>query len=494
MKFGPVRGHPIYIFERFIVDFAPMMAVVIFSVVRGNFDLLTSNAATYVIILAAPFNRIATYLTTTYEIDDVRLTVKTGWLVKKNMEVPLSTITTVDASQSVIQKLIGAVKLNIDNASNVAGTATKITMTFSEENARKIKELLKPADNMVDGANIVSDGAETHTETGRDYLFKAKDLLIMGAIRSKGAALLKLYVLASGAFSFIAGFITVSDSKAAQWLEMEFEALGITASLIIAFAAVMVIAVIAGSIGTYIKYYGFHVMDSGDAIKIKYGLFTQKSYTIQKKKISGFYYTQSLFMRLLKTGTLYCFAIGYGGGGDDDTREDPIIVPLIRDSELRMVMARLLPEMQEVSPSVVPGRGTQKYFFYSATMVFAAIVLAATISLSIADFWAGSGLLWIIGAVCFAMGIVGALMQKKNTSLSSNASNVTMTYGGFKKTTVCVKTRNIETVSARAGLFKARKGIKSVSIGFIAPLATAGATAKNLPDTAVDMIRSDLIF
>ena len=63
-------------------------------------------------------------------------------------------------------------------------------------------------------------------------------------------------------------------------------------------------------IGTVVRYFGFQVMDNGEALKIEYGLLTKKRYTIQKKKISGFSYHQSFLMKRLKTGTLQLYAIG----------------------------------------------------------------------------------------------------------------------------------------------------------------------------------------
>ena len=104
-------------------------------------------------------------------------------------------------------------------------------------------------------------------------------------------------------------------------------------------------------IGTVVRYFGFQVMDNGEALKIEYGLLTKKRYTIQKKKISGFSYHQSFLMKRLKTGTLQLYAIGYGGGSDEESREDPILFPLIKEERLRKAMKEILSQMKNTAES-----------------------------------------------------------------------------------------------------------------------------------------------
>ena len=63
--------------------------------------------------------------------------------------------------------------------------------------------------------------------------------------------------------------------------------IGMTAAILLLIT--FVISFICGMIGSLIRYYGFEILDNGEAIKIQYGLLTKKKYTIQKNRISGFF-------------------------------------------------------------------------------------------------------------------------------------------------------------------------------------------------------------
>lgn len=492
MSFGPKRGHPIYIFEN-INDFVLLFIALIIALFKGDMSIFTSNLAYDVIIFAMPFIRLVSYLTTYISVDDQKLTVRSGWLFKKHMEIPVATITTIDFSQGVFHQMLGAYKVKIDNAGNMSGDVTKISMSFGKEDATKLKELLQPGKAGLDCFNLESDGDEKLEGKAGEYYFSMGDLALMGAIKDKGKFLLQLIAIVCGGSSFLAGIVTVSEAGLEHQGARIVNSLGLIWVAVILIAGIFLLSIAAGSIGAVIKYYGFHISDSGDTIRIRYGLLTRKSYTIHKSRISGFYYEQSILMRCMKTGTLHCYAIGYGGdSSDEDTSEDPILIPLIKSAELRRTMAGILPEMAEAGEREKPLGRSWYYFLYSWSVLLSLIVLAGLIVLPY--FFPAASQFWIMGLAILAMAFAGAMMQHYNTSIYGNGNNISISSGGFNKTTVFVKTRNVESVYETAGYFKHKKGVTTVVIGFIAPLATSGAKARNVSVEAFENIRNRLIY
>ena len=126
MNFGPKRGHLLFIFENFIKDFGLLVIAVLIGLMKGDMSVITQNIPLLIIVLVGPVGRVAQYLFTYYSIDDEKLIVKSGFLSKKTLEVPISTITTVDFSQKILHQIFGAYRLNIDNASNISEQKTKI--------------------------------------------------------------------------------------------------------------------------------------------------------------------------------------------------------------------------------------------------------------------------------------------------------------------------------------------------------------------------------
>ncbi len=488
MNFGPKRGHLLFIFENFIKDFGLLVIAVLIGLMKGDMSVITQNIPLLIIVLVGPVGRVAQYLFTYYSIDDEKLIVKSGFLSKKTLEVPISTITTVDFSQKILHQIFGAYRLNIDNASNISEQKTKIRMTFSKEDAVKVRLLLLSGRKGLNGLNLAADDQKGRKEEGQAYQVKGIDLLLMGAIKSKGIFLLQLIGLLSAGSAYFNVTQTVVDSG----LGRLFASMSLLQIIMTMIAVVLLLAVICGSVGCLIRYYGFHVLDNGEAIKIEYGFLTKKRYTIQKKKISGFSYEQSLFMRWIGMGTLHLFAIGYGGSGDEESSEDPILFPLIKTAPMRRVIGEILPEMKRESEYVRPQKGSLRYFFYNAGLLFSLSLLSLSIYYSQTIVFCRD--VWVIGVFLVLLSIASIIMQYKNAAIYGNDENVSLSFGGFKKKTVFVKTSNVESISEQAGYFKHKKGITSVIVSYIAPLSEANKKVKNISIEAFENIREKLIY
>lgn len=490
MLFGPKKGSPVYMFENFFKDFAILIAALVIALIKGDFSIFTENLVMYVFYFFGPIRRLVIYLTTLYSVDDHKLIVTTGWLQKKKQEIPLATITTVDFTQNILHQVTRTYRVKVDNGSSVSGTDINISMTFGRESAFELKELLKPGESGIDGFNLESGTYVKADADAEKYTFSVKDVLIMGAIKSKFVFLIQMIALVSGAFSFITKIISIDDKKFHAVATMLYHHYAIGLLVFACIIGIYIIAIICGAVGSFLKYYDFVLYDTGDSLKVQYGFFTKKNFTIQKNRVSGFYYEQSIIMKWLNIGTLHCFAIGYGSSSDGESREDPILVPLLKSQDLRKFMTGILPEMAAESEVEKPLKTSWYYFLYSGYMYFAIPFLAFCIYL----YEPGAYIMPALGALVMVLSLTGVLLTYKNASISGNCDNVSITYGSYKKTTVFVKTSNIESVTDSSSYFKHKKGVTNVKIGYIAPIQTSGALARNISVESFEHIRSLLIY
>jgi uncharacterized membrane protein YdbT with pleckstrin-like domain len=77
-----------------------------------------------------------------------------------------------------------------------------------------------------------------------------------------------------------------------------------------------------------VKYYKFKVWADEDALKVQYGLFNKKSFSLQKTKINGIILRQSILMRIFKLYTAEVIVIGYGDKSEQGGMEQAIIYPI----------------------------------------------------------------------------------------------------------------------------------------------------------------------
>ena len=506
MRFGPKRGHFLFLFEHVIQDFFPMLIAGGVSLARHDMTWLLENWFFIVLIAAGPFTRLVKWLTTRYSADDEKLIVTSGWLKKSRQEVPLSTITAVDMSANVLQQMAGAVRLTIDNASNISEVNTNLSMTFKESDAKALRDILIEGKPGLDGMNIAEDTARSAGDEGDTataavqsgafhdaYLFTPGDLLIMGALRSKGAFLIQGIALVFAGIGFLGGLVSeeevenvskgILDRLADRWAEFP-----VTGTLVF-LAVLFVVSAVIAAIGTLFKYYGFRVRDNGAALRIEYGLLNKKRFTIPKDRVTGFFYEQSLFMRLFHRGVLHCFSIGYGSG-DGETMEEPLLIPLLREKDLYPAMTFLLPELSEVTETYRPTKASARYFAYSGTFVFYTLV---TIGLLAAGVLISKNF-YPFAVLAFLFGLGSAVLQYRHTSLYTNDKAMGFTNGGYKKTSVYVKTRSVESADVYGTKWKQRRGFCNLQVNYIAPAASSVVVLKNLPEAAFEATRRHLIY
>ncbi|MBR4020783.1 MAG: PH domain-containing protein [Firmicutes bacterium] len=493
MKFGPQKGHVACIFDNFFKDFGLVLIALIVSLVSGDMDLLSENVGVLVIVLLAPVLRVVGWLTTTYAVDEEKLLIKSGLFTRNELEVPLSTITTVDFSQNIFHQIFGVYKLNIDNNANIADGQTKVHMTLKKDDAATVRGLLMKGRQGMDGSNFAAEQDETslpQREEGTRYEVKISDVLLMGLLKSKLLFLLELF----GAIAVIANLLPadVFESGIMDRLIETMTEMGATPVVLITIAVLFVVGSLCGMIGSFVRYYGFKILDNGEAVKIEYGLLNRKTYTIAKKKISGVYYEQSALMRIAKVGILNLMAVGYGAGSDEDASEEAILFPLLKENQLAEIIGKILPEMQAVEDYQKPEPKALRYFFIRFSVFFALAVLAGSFFLPrVDDFFQGA---WILGALFLLYRLGACVMAYLTTGAYGNLQHFSFCYGGYKKMSVFVKTSMIESIESVGSRWKRKRGVMDINIGCLAPGGEATQIVDNLPEATFNELKEYLIY
>jgi len=450
------------------------------------------------IVLFGPIKRIFEYLFTYYTIDSEKLSVKSGWLTKNSIEIPLSTITTVDFTQNLIHQIFHVYKLKIDNASNIntMNDHSKIKMTFNKKDAYLVKEILsKKISDKINGFNIIDEPSLLEIKEEPEdnvYTVLGKDIVLMGLLKSKLLLALGVIPIATAAISTIIQWLSISDKTVFDFFESIVNQTSSAIAIIVLVLLIYIMLLIIGIIISVIRYYNFKIINKNDSIHIEYGLFTKKKFTLMKEKISGFAYEQTILMRLLKWGTLQVYAIGYGKGDADDNNEEAIVCPILKLANLNNFMSGIIPELSINDIYERPGIKSFRYFFVSVGFIFSVAIFISSIIISF--IFSSFHMLWVAGMVVSLIGLFSVYLEYKNTGIYGNSNNVSISNGAFKKTTVYIKTSNIESISEKASVFKRKKRITTVKLFYLAPLLVATSRAKNISIEMFNKIKEELIY
>lgn len=500
MKFGPKRNHVMFIFERFFRDFGLLILALIWYVITRDYEVLIDHAGVLVIVFFSPISRLIQYLCTYYTIDDECLLVEKGWLNKKKQEVPISNITTVDFSQNIFFQMAKVCSVNIDNNSSIGtGSSGKVKMVLKEKDAVFVKGLLLAKKAGISQEQELRRDRISEETSGNTIMASSGEILMLGLLRSKAGIVIQLIAYSGVAVGIISQLFLEKKVDGQQvileWL-LHFTGPILILCLLL---ALYLIGTAVSVVLDMIRYYGFRITDRGESIFIEYGLFTRKTFTLVKEKISGVSYQQPLLMRLLRRGSLEVFAAGYGDGDDDDLQETAILYPVMKQEKLYAFLGRFFPELKtepdfvKAQPKSIPYFFLCGRFLFSLLLFLAALVIQAVLipqgMLQLREAVAAAGIFFVLAA------IVSVLLEYANASVSAADQVVAVTCGSYTKKTVLIKTSKLETVEETASTRKhRRKHIANIRLGVLAPGPYSHHKVRNVETKMFEAIREKLVY
>lgn len=494
MIFGPKRAHVMFIFGNFIKDFGLfLIAVIIFLFVR-DIQILLDNIFLVVIALLGPISRFINYLCTRYTIDNERLLVESGWLNKEKLEIPLATVSSVDMTQNLLFQLTRVYALQVENAGSIGNAADgSVKLILGKDDAELAKKLLLAKKKGVVEEQGTEQAAVTAEPAGQTMRASVGEVLTMCVFQIKwGVVAVQMVAYISILGTYLDQYIFNREQSSTELL-VDF-AMGFAPVMIIgAIIGVYLVSVLISTVLAFVKYYNFRITDRKDSIKIEYGLFTRKTHTLMKEKISGITYQQSLIMRFMKKGTLQIFVTGYGGVDENNQQETVLLYPVVETSKLYMFLNWIMPERIALPEYVkAPQRGLP-YFFLCARFIIALVICAGLFAIPVGV--SVNLAATVIGAIIILLATGSVLMEYKTTAVALDESMITLNYGGFRKYIAVLRREKVEYVEDYASeLKRSRQNLSSINVGVLAPSGMSGYSVSNMDTSVFDDLKDKLVY
>lgn len=488
MKFGPTRQHISYIFENFVRDGIQLLLALIFIVIAGAGEEGIQEFLIGGVFLIGPLFKCITYYFTIISVEDDMLIVQSGCLRRRRKVIPISSVTTINMTQNIFHQIFRAYRMIINNSSNISED-DEVNITLSKAKAQELKDLLSRESGVIDGATTVA-ATDFADSQARVYTVSDTELMLYGALKSKGATILKMV---GAILAFIGFFGELFENTFDRIFDAIVDKMSLTdvsdagVPIIIALILIAIImSILMGAAGGLLKYYDFKITDYGSELHISYGLFTKKDYKFDKTKIAGIRFEQPVLMRLAGIGMLKCIAVGYGWGDSEESKEDPMLLPLVKSADFEKIMSAFIPELAKRSPEIKADKRYAYYFLYRPIFPLTVIMV---IALCVAGRMLHPGL-YAVAVVILILGMTSICLQFINTSIASNSDNVRIGHGGFAREIDCIRTDYVESVTDNASVLKRRKGIAHIEVGYFAK--DGHSTAVNVNKSAADQLMSFL--
>lgn len=478
------RSHFLIIFEGIkIWQLLSILLVPLFFGFTGR-KLNIADLVTYIIIFwFSTISNTIKYFFTFYTVFDDHILIETGLINKKKTEIPFNSITTIDLSQSILQRLFKVYKLRLDNASLTSDTSQKAeaTIVLKADDAFSFRE--KISGHTVNYTNEDKEPPSIPSETA--ITASPLDFVILGSLRSKLVYFLTILPFAMGVLGYFAKifFNKEPDEKLLSTLSES------TLLLVAAITFLMIyLAAFIFSIGkSLITYYGFRIISRLKTIDVEFGLFLKKKYSLPKAKINGIILRQNLLMQMFGYCSIDVCVVGYGNKADQAIEEKGILFPFASIGRAKEIINTLLPEFDSGKDISRPPKKALRYFFVRPLPIITAAALTGVCFTKI--YW-----LILLFVIFLILTLINSGLEYRNSSISMDENSVTISNGGFKKRTVVIKSGSIESVAESASIFKRRNSVTSLEVSFLAPAGTAKVIVRNIDISNFRELENRLVF
>jgi len=461
MEFKHKRGSILILFNKISQIPIIILSIIVSIVIFKTFDF--EGLVPTLFIVFSPLAGVVRYFTTYYTLEEGHLIVETGVFNRKRKEIPFRVITTVDLSQNILYQLFNTYKIKIDNASQTNDTINKAEV-----------ELALKADEAFMFKQIVTQNTTKEIvfeENANVVKVSPKDFIKLGLLQSKFAYFFIIASTVGPLVAVIVSLVTGSDNIE----KLFFSILSKTSLINIIVGTVIFLYLTAlgwSIVNSLYTYFNFSISANNDSLKIEYGLFNKKKFTLKKSKINGIILKQNLLMRLFKCYTAEILVIGYGDNSDGEAHEQAIIYPIASMSKIKSIIKELLPEFELEQDTSKPKSKSLKYFFFNFGFVVASMILIGSLFTKNIIPIAIAGVIELFAACSI-------VLQYFNSGIMSSERNIVISFGGFHKNIAIVKTASVENITASGSILKRKQGFVSIRVGFVAPLRASKITALN---------------
>ena len=455
--------------------------------------LLVAALAAVVSVIA-----IVRYLRFSYRYDERDLVIRSGVLVRNERSIPYVRIQNLDASQNVVQRMLGVTEVFVQTGGGVEPEATLRVLPLAalDEMRTRVLEaggaraavpdaerttpiVASDADQPARGADSEAQppgpGAAGPRDANARQILLAltpRDLILAGFIENRGMVLilgaLALLEQAGATERVVERLIDTEDAAmrtvAERWLgdggvPMMQGVLYVAAALLVALLFIRLLS----TVWALVRLHGFRLERMGDDLNTAYGLLTRVTATIPLRRVQTIIVRDRMLHRLLRRRQVTVETAGGVAGMNGAPQREPI-APILPDDQVPSLLRVLQPgldldaiEWQRVHPRAF-GRMVRGSLFWPVAL--------SVIAFLIVQEWAVAVFLMLL-----VNALVRARLRVRNLAWSLTRDSVIVRDGSFTRTIRIARYDRVQVAALRRSPLDMRVGMAHVRAD------TAGANA-----------------
>lgn len=391
-----------------------------------------------------------------FQITDEQFILNKGYLNKKTVSVPLERIQNVETNQSVIQKQLGVMGLEIDTAGSDKKELKILSLTaaMAVELARTLSQRAK-TEQATDGSQEATEKASTEKLLLR---LSNRDLLKIGISQNHLRAGLLILAFGNQLFEQISD---VFAEKAEEYSSQVLEFLGHSGWVIIALIVLIFImaSFLFSMIRTVLLFYDLNFFQTGSGYRMVSGLLNRKNILVPFNKIQQLNWETGPLKKLFG---IYRVNIRQASG-ELSERKQSIELPGVLQPHLYILQEDLFGPDQLAQQPVV--RIHRRFFLRNWLLLGLAPGLIVTSFVVMEWYYLLIGIPWI--------GLIGLMewLRSRKTVFGINQHQIRSQGGAIATRWKQMEFHKVQQVKYSQSFFQRRRNLASLQInnasGFI---------------------------
>ncbi len=417
------------------------------------------------------------------------LIYETGKFLKKRVAIPFEKINTIDMGRNLFERLVGTCRLKIDTgaySTSQEKNQSEMNLVFTLAEADEIRGyILRRAEADADAEAALGSEKNPIVSKEPDWVIRAGagDFILYGLTSSSVWKLFWMIVLGVMCVAELAeGLLAQTAEAVLPFAEDAIET--VTQhnlfTLVLLLAAVYLGTAIVSDVYTMvwasIRFYGFRVAREGRSVIVRYGLITEKNYTLQVRNIHALIVRQNLFQQMLGRCSVEAVCMGFG----DEKDETALLLPIIKQSKLNALLGVILPEY--VTEMNIRPRKRAGLLFHAVLPVVIWAAVCAGICAVCAWLEIPKALPVALSVVAVAVRLLSGVLAYRNTALDWNERVVSVQCGGLIKRVYRIRTDAVQEVQVNTDLIKRLFGIGTYYVHYHGPTFNNTSIAPHLSD------------
>ncbi|MCT4638501.1 MAG: PH domain-containing protein [Bacteroidales bacterium] len=435
----------------FFSRFFPLLIIFIFKKDLYNQYKTTIILGAIAIVILLIINAILYYLNFWFYIEGDQFVLRKGYINKKNIQIPLDRIQSINIKQNVVQRFLKIVSLEIDTAGS-ANKEVKI-IALKKEQADEIKQYLLYNKQNNDTTDEAEENIKVEEVSEDEEVTKltVSDLIKVAFSSNMFKAGLIVTSTLYGFYDRYKSYITSHYQDQLDNIEQTFDGSAIMPFVMLLLLFV-VVSVIVSLISTVVKYYDLSFVKNQRGFQIICGLLNRRQIFVPRNKIQIYSYTINPVRRLFDIVTVKIKQ----ASGNDVKEKNAISIPGCKTESNRNIIDTIFTNAHNQDYS---HHKVSSYYFIRLWFIMALLPMI-TVPWFIQSYTLYAA---IIGFVVWFIPVsVMVYLASKKRGIEVSEDYMILQSGAISTERKIVELYKIQSVKYRQSVFMKRRGVASL--------------------------------